>query len=354
MLQFVGDWLPVSIDIQNDRQAEGLILVGNLECAIGHDPKTNTKAYSVVLPFSTLNIIRESPFTALSVANNHVYDAGPDSFNRMLYELESNGKPNIYGTKQNPQAELSVNGNRVAIIGCLEKCRSRGPQIFREEDVAAHIRGIRSDYDLVFVTPHWGKEGEYAFYPSPRQVILARKWIDVGADGIFGHHTHVFQGYESYKSKPIYYSLGNFFYPQEESVLYPMTNIGLCVRIDDNNSDHFYLQRIGECLRILNPTHLESVDEHIRVISQELCQWSPWKWARKVGPICISKSNQSWNMRFKNNFWKTLPLWCCWNLLYGTLLMRIGSWFPDRDSKANRKKLVEALYETAFGSIHNV
>jgi poly-gamma-glutamate synthesis protein (capsule biosynthesis protein) len=34
--------------------------------------------------------------------------------------------------------------------------------------------------------------------------------IDAGADAVIGHHTHVISGYETYRGKPIFYSLGNF------------------------------------------------------------------------------------------------------------------------------------------------
>ena len=63
---------------------------------------------------------------------------------------------------------------------------------------------------------HWGIEK--AFYPSPKQVALAHKLIDSGATIILGHHPHVIQGIENYKSGLIAYSLGNFqfaFDPKE-------------------------------------------------------------------------------------------------------------------------------------------
>jgi poly-gamma-glutamate synthesis protein (capsule biosynthesis protein) len=41
----------------------------------------------------------------------------------------------------------------------------------------------------------------------------AYKWIDYGADLIIGNHSHVIQGRECYKGKYIYYSLGNFIFP---------------------------------------------------------------------------------------------------------------------------------------------
>lgn len=59
---------------------------------------------------------------------------------------------------------------------------------------------------------HWNYEFET--YPLPADRQFAHHLIDIGVDGIFGHHPHVINGYEIYKNKPIFYSLGNFYFPQ--------------------------------------------------------------------------------------------------------------------------------------------
>jgi len=37
--------------------------------------------------------------------------------------------------------------------------------------------------------------------------------IDAGADVIFGHHAHRLQPMDTYRGRPIFYSLGNFVWP---------------------------------------------------------------------------------------------------------------------------------------------
>jgi len=59
---------------------------------------------------------------------------------------------------------------------------------------------------------HWNYEFET--YPLPADRQFSHHLIDIGVDGVFGHHPHVINGYEVYKSKPIFYSLGNFYFPQ--------------------------------------------------------------------------------------------------------------------------------------------
>ena len=66
--------------------------------------------------------------------------------------------------------------------------------------------------DLVLVMIHWGVELEAR--PRPYQVRQARRMIDAGADVIFGAHPHVLQPMETYRGRPIFYSLGNFVWPR--------------------------------------------------------------------------------------------------------------------------------------------
>jgi poly-gamma-glutamate synthesis protein (capsule biosynthesis protein) len=49
-------------------------------------------------------------------------------------------------------------------------------------------------------------------YPTPEQRNVAKKIIDSGADLIIGNHSHVIQGFEKYKERWIFYSLGNFIF----------------------------------------------------------------------------------------------------------------------------------------------
>jgi poly-gamma-glutamate synthesis protein (capsule biosynthesis protein) len=81
---------------------------------------------------------------------------------------------------------------------------------------ATAVRDARAIADVVIVSLHWGVppgwaapfQGLLAEYQQP----LARALIDAGADVILGHHPHTLHGVERYKSRPIFYSLGNFIF----------------------------------------------------------------------------------------------------------------------------------------------
>ncbi|MFW6008533.1 MAG: CapA family protein, partial [archaeon] len=66
------------------------------------------------------------------------------------------------------------------------------------------------NYEKVLLI-HWGEEN--INYPLRSQRVKAKELINAGADLIIGTHPHVIQGYEQYKNKYIFYSLGNFFFP---------------------------------------------------------------------------------------------------------------------------------------------
>ena len=65
---------------------------------------------------------------------------------------------------------------------------------------------------------------------------------EYGADGVIGTHPHCPQGWETYKGKPVFYSLGNLLFNSKDGYDYRATNRphwyeGLCVlmSITDGN-----------------------------------------------------------------------------------------------------------------------
>ena len=313
---FLGDWLPKKSREKVGRELELVDRVANLECAFADGDVDSAKAYTSILPRSCLEHVSAGGFAALSVANNHVND----SVNfRETYDELIRRFPDIqfFGTISKPYATIKQLNNRVFVIGCLEPCRSRGDYIFKQEDVAALIRDLRSSQSqssMIFVCPHWGKEGEYTRYPAPWQLRLAREWIDAGADGVFGSHSHVPQGREYYNGKPIYYSLGNYDFDHPESKLYEGTDDRLIVEVE-----------VDSGVRIRERFNTEQAKESVEKASRELEGWNTLKWARKVGPFNLKKNTASWKLRLKKNFIKTLPKYLVWQVLPQTLLFRIAS-----------------------------
>jgi poly-gamma-glutamate synthesis protein (capsule biosynthesis protein) len=154
--------------------------------------------------------LRSAHFNALSVANNHILEHGEEAFFATIRALEES---DIIPVGQQGAIKLvKIQGYTVALAGysfLYEKrqnnCYNR---VSSENPIIGDIGKIRDIADLVIVSLHWGYE--YVRVPSPEQVKMAHAIIDQGADIILGTHPHVIQGYELYRGKAIFYSLGNF------------------------------------------------------------------------------------------------------------------------------------------------
>jgi len=313
-MTFVGDWSPNG----TGRRVDDDIVIGNLECAFSDDAIDSDKAYASILARKWLSKIGESGFAAFSLANNHVNDAG--NFAETLGDLRRRFPAvQFFGTVDKPYAVIEDDGRQIIVIGCLEPCRSRGQQIFKQENVTALIKSIKQSNNqtikqFIYVYPHWGMEGEYTRYPSPKQRALAKEWIDAGADGVFGSHSHVPQGREWHHDKPIYYSLGNFDFDHPEGKLYEGTTDCLVVGIDDR----------GE---VAEQFSSRAAMTAVEAASQALEHWNTWQWAKRVGPFNIRKNMASWKIRLARNFIKTLPKFIVWQFLPKTVFFRLaGLW----------------------------
>jgi len=69
--------------------------------------------------------------------------------------------------------------------------------------------------DYVIALPHWGTE--HTTVLEDVQCSTAREYLDAGADIVIGAHSHCLQGIEYYDGKPIFYSLGNFWFDEYSS-----------------------------------------------------------------------------------------------------------------------------------------
>lgn len=81
------------------------------------------------------------------------------------------------------------------------------------------IENAKKQLDFLIVIVHAGVE--YMDVPLPEWRDRYYDLIDKGADAIIGMHPHVPQGFEYYKSKPIFYSLGNFCFYKGIQKKYP-------------------------------------------------------------------------------------------------------------------------------------
>src|SRR5208282_2179224 len=183
----------------------------------------------------------------VSFANNHVMDQGWVGFQESREHLKEIGLE-FAGTSDNAATAwkpviVEANGIKVGWLGMTRWLNGNRnpdkddqPQVnffpypgesggaagLDEAGVLDAIRKARAQCDLLVVSIHWGVE--YAPAPRPEDVETAHKMLEAGAAVIVGHHPHVLQPVETYRTQDgrnavIFYSLGNFLTNQSRTYI---------------------------------------------------------------------------------------------------------------------------------------
>ncbi len=197
------------------------IRITNLECVVSTRGQANDKMYTFQAHPRVIPVLQKH-FDAVTLANNHSGDFGPDAFAQMLSLLKEAGLAQVGGGMNLKDAHTPLvftrNGLRIAVLSYNEfhpRSFEAGfdiPGVAWSEDqqVMEDIQTARRIHraDLVIPIMHWGWENERT--ANPRQRQLAKLMIDAGADAVIGGHPHVTKDVSVYKGKPIVYSVGNF------------------------------------------------------------------------------------------------------------------------------------------------
>ncbi len=185
--------------------------------------------------------IRDAGIDWVSLANNHIGDAGRKGMLQTMKNLDKYGIAHG-GLGKNLAAAhkatlLEAGGVTVGILGydMIAPSYHAGTELagsagMTKKDLKADIKAARAaGADVVIVFPHWGIE--YRAQPSPTQQRMAHNAIDAGADLVIGNHPHWAEAMEIYKGKPVWYALGNFVFDQTWSD-YTMEGITLELTFD--------------------------------------------------------------------------------------------------------------------------
>jgi hypothetical protein len=84
--------------------------------------------------------------------------------------------------------------------------------------VCAAIRQAKQTSDFAVFSLHTHEPGNYASRPPDFMRTLAHRAIEAGTDAVHGHGPHRLRGIEIHCGKPIFYSLGNFFFMENTSI----------------------------------------------------------------------------------------------------------------------------------------
>mgnify|MGYP003373703206 CR=1 FL=1 len=218
----------------------------NFECPIVEDEyKAITKCGPhLKCSSNAAKAVKYAGFTGVTMANNHILDYGTEGLNKSVECCKNEGLDVVGVGKNiidaNKVLYVEKDGEKLAVINCCEHEFS----IATETDGGANplnpirqyytIQDAKKNADYVLVIVHGGHE--MFQLPSLRMQETYRFFIDSGADAVVNHHQHCFSGYEVYKSKPIFYGLGNFCF-DEEGERNGIWNEGFMLNLSFSNSE---------------------------------------------------------------------------------------------------------------------
>lgn len=188
-------------------------VIANLETPLTDRDFTLT-CKGLHLKSSTLSVelLNYLHVNVVGLANNHIFDYGRAGYKDTIEVLQTNSIQ-FYGA-EGKQVFLEDPGSKIAVGGynCFSTnpsvCNSRGVNPLDAESVVEILRTNDKNGYLNLLSVHWGDENIH--YPRLDHVLTARFFADRVPLLIHGHHTHVIQGLEAYKSSKFAYSLGNF------------------------------------------------------------------------------------------------------------------------------------------------
>jgi len=221
------------------------VIIGNLETPLSNRGRRIIKCGPNLRASPSLaKVLADVGFMVLGVANNHIRDYGDIAVLDTLHYLRSQG---IFAVGSGVD---EVSSRKPVVLEVHDRLVGIFAFTYHQESVANKNRGGAADLedpkcfdvvrsysdqvDTLIVFLHMGFE--FSNYPAPPYIELARRFIDVGADCVVGHHPHVPQGLEIYKGKLIAYSLGNFIAPWKKMraralANSPYTNLGYILKL---------------------------------------------------------------------------------------------------------------------------
>jgi poly-gamma-glutamate capsule biosynthesis protein CapA/YwtB (metallophosphatase superfamily) len=214
------------------------LTLGNLESPLTTREHQSPNPHALEADPSAASLLADAGFDVLSLANNHVGDAGPggvldtieaiESFDMMVVgaglDLDRPGAPD----------RVDVDGLRISILAFdatragLAAGVAPGVVGWDEREAERAVRSASGRSSLVAVSLHGGVE--YLPEPDPRMLRLAEKLTTWGADIVWGHGAHVVQPVlvdPSRRPTLVATSLGNFIFDQRG----PLTGKGAVLEV---------------------------------------------------------------------------------------------------------------------------
>lgn len=173
----------------------------------------------------SIGILTELGTVAVMLSNNHTMDYGENGLRDTIAALDNAGIktagagknleeaccPAIIKEKNGDTAIFNFGWKEEETVYAGERRGGCAPR--DNELILTIIRRFTKENPDTRIIPvmHWGFE--YSMYPMPFDIELADKLCEIDqVKMVIGHHTHCPQPYEIRHGKPVFYSLGNFYF----------------------------------------------------------------------------------------------------------------------------------------------
>jgi poly-gamma-glutamate synthesis protein (capsule biosynthesis protein) len=198
------------MEILNDSDC----VIANLESPVSESVKTEHDHLLFKAPPDLL-----SQFTFINcfvLANNHINDCGTSGMDETVYYLNKYNIPytGLYKNDSEPFI-IEKEGNKIAIFTCTDMMNESFAndcpwKVLKIDDKILDDEIIKYK-DHGYFTILYAHVGLlFTRFPNPPVRKLLQEKIELGTDAIVTVHPHILGGYEIYKSKPIFYSIGDF------------------------------------------------------------------------------------------------------------------------------------------------
>jgi len=212
------------------------IWIGNFEC-VASSRSDRRGEYAEQFRIDPKYLKQIQHLNYYNLANNHTMQHGSAAIRDTTDFISSVGS-RYFGMNDCISTSLVYKGKSISITSFsmrIDYYRNI-PQYWclpSIKDIEKEYNNVsKNDFKILYL--HWGVE--FVNYPYIEQIIFAHHLIDMGFDLIIGAHPHILQGYEVYKGKRIFYSIGNFVF----NMPWEATKYGLIVTLE-YSGDEFYV-----------------------------------------------------------------------------------------------------------------
>ena len=271
------------------------ICICNFEAPIHCDDSKPIKKSGPALDQSKQSpaFLKAHGFNVILLANNHIMDYGVEGCEATIKAFDG---ITIVGAGKTEDAFsvrfVDVKGKKIGFCSLVQKefgtvdsndNNGYGAAWINSPAVPDMIKEAKEQCDYLMVLPHAGVEHTAA--PLPEWRRLYKHFIDWGADAVIASHPHCPQGWETYQGKPIYYSLGDFYFDEltYNDLWYKNIVVELAIGDSVETKEHYlcFDDKTGE-VSIDNSERMSNYIKHVNGLLRDDEEYKKY-----VNAICV-------------------------------------------------------------------